>query len=234
MAGSKRSCVAALAAFFLLALPASGAPVNSPLSFRLAWGYEVDDVIEQQSFQYGFPNSGQAQWIHNPTYLAASQGIDNFRCLWDADDHEGYQALGHLGGGKSTSVSSCQVADGFTSFTGDPKQIQVDVYAPSASLSVSLANSEGVSWQATPTPLGAGYEYLLCLQDQTPGPYPIVTDSNGGIGKFVTYTLSVANPTQGPIKNIDARWQVYGFQYTWTRRWDGPCPLYASYLRENR
>ena len=187
----------ALVAFVLLsAVPASAGP--STFVFRQDF-QQVSSWIEQQS-QPQFPDCTLTTCVHRP--LPPEPPLN---CHWDVDDWGRVEGFGTLPKLTSASGSTCVVADGYDhghSPPGSPywgqgdHRISVKVFAPRPDMTVTLSNSQGLSWNIPATPNGNGYAWLFCMYDMTgqPNPpswYPVIPGTNGGTGIPVTYTLTL-------------------------------------------
>ncbi len=140
-------------------------------------------------------------WVSNPT-----------NCAWDIDDvttAASGPGAQYLDAGVSTRGSLCVVSDGHYNFSGDPHAIFAGVGSPKPSLVVTVANDQGQSWTVQPVHSSYDhmYHYNWCHLDRYPYPvswYPVIPNSNGGIGVVVTYTMTVSNPTSRQVKGVYA------------------------------
>jgi len=166
---------------------------------------QIQDIVEQQSPDYflndqnpfycthdldGTPHPDTC--VHNPT-----------DCGWGPDDSESRTGTGLVTAGSTISTTMCIVWDGSVSSGVNKHIFKAFVNAPSLGLTVTLSDSHGNSWQANPVAMGNGYRWTICHNDQTPGPYPTIPDSNGGYGVIVTYTFTVAGLSKN-VRNVNA------------------------------
>ena len=174
------------------------------LAFHSDHSY-IHPVVEQQSPNYYENNCAvdttrpvcdQSLWVNNTT-----------GCVWRAtDDGASVTGTGYVQGSVSGSV--CMISDweAFPNWGGEPIPVSVGVYAPSDTLRVTLSNNLGVSWNVPAVPNGRDFQYVLCAHDNTPGPYPPVPGSNGGIGTRVLWTVTVTSVKR--TSNVRATLQV--------------------------
>lgn len=193
----------------VLLVPAAGAKGGPSTPFAFAVEHtSVALIVEQQSVQFGFPDSGQELWVRNPTV-----GVGVQSCGWDRDDNQDNVGRGDLPAGTVTG-SVCVISDG-TDFLGHMDH--VDAYVRSGrQLLVSLTDSLGNSWPLTVDHVQGGWSYRACLPDTVPGPFPLIPDSNGGVGRRVDYLLAIT-ATQ---KTRD----VYALLKFGTTGTQAPCP----------
>ena len=208
-----------VAAIVAIALPVTANAANGPLEFGPLhfMGGGLQQPVEQQSpnFFYICHNEKSAPypcdpslWVTNPT-----------TCDWDVDDSSDQTGQGDLVPGGSAATDRCVISDGFIHYTGDKHQITAWVIAKSPNLVVTLTSDYGTFKTAVPVQReDRWYNYIICHVDKTPGPYPIIPDSNGGIGVPATYTMSVMNPTNRTIRDVWAS-MLTGFWGAWGR----PC-----------
>lgn len=173
----------------------SRAATPSSLSFTMM-ERQISSTVEQQSPTYFYPpcsngaggagNCDPSTWVTNT--------FANEPCAWDVDDHFTMSASGQVGAGQTATGRICMIADGVTAI-GDASQdhmLRATVYAPSSALKVALRNDHGVAIPLNPVADGRnGYKYYACSVDHTPGPYPTVAGSNGGVGVKVQWQLDV-------------------------------------------
>jgi hypothetical protein len=180
----------------VLAAGESGAKSSSNDAFRLDLVWEqTDTIIELQSIPWGFPDSGQEQWVHRS---AATRD-----CFWDSDDHARYLAptRSTLAAAATYTLSRCVVADdpaypNYAFFYG------LVLESPSANLRVSITvTTANMSYTHTLTPTAEAnmFVYRGCLG----GPvYEYSQDvvgfpgTNGGTGVPAVVTFTVTNPTK--------------------------------------
>jgi hypothetical protein len=186
----KRTPILLILLALLMLVPAS-AQAAGPLVF-LRTNLQGSAWIEQQSIP-PFPNCTDTTCVHYP-YPPEPP----LSCNWDVDDWSRFEAYGTQPKGATSSVSTCVVADGYENYGGDNHRISVKVYAATPGMTVTLTNSQGLSWSMIPVYDSSLHLYLwtMCIFDRTgyPNPidwYPVIAGSNGGTGIPVTYTLTL-------------------------------------------
>ena len=183
--------VGAVALFISLAAPASKGGKTYLTSLAPSF-QDLQYPVEQES--PNFFNCGgsigpihcpfdQSTWVNNPT-----------DCVWDVDDGIQHQSIGTFKGGSTVTDTACLVDDGLVGF--GHRHAEVNVAASSPGLKITLSNDKGFSQTAIPVQQTKNsYLYLLCIYDDTAGPYPTIADSNNGYGVEVNYTLTAVNPS---------------------------------------
>jgi hypothetical protein len=149
-------------------------------------------------------------------------------CAWNDEDELGVVGSGSLAGTSTGSV--CLVSDFATgSPTPYPKAVIFRVSAPKNTLSVSLSNDVGDSWQSPPPFVYKNqYWWQLCIQDpvatrkawdgQDTNTWPLIPGTDG-YGQIVNYTLSVTS-TRNTTNKVSA------FLETAYSQWPGgPSPV---------
>ncbi|HSX23496.1 MAG TPA: hypothetical protein VLE74_00115 [Candidatus Saccharimonadales bacterium] len=186
----------------------SYAQAPQTLSFS-RFGGDIQYPVEQESPNFFFCGGSQgpikcafdqSTWVRNPT-----------SCVWDVDDYIDRSGTGNVAGGTTATDTTCLIADSYTNYGGDRKTIEVNISSSSSNLQVSLVNSNGVKWAATPVAQKRGYLYALCIKDPTAGSmtFPVLANSNGGTGQRVDYTLSIYNPNK-TTRSVNAGEQLTG------------------------
>jgi hypothetical protein len=190
--------VVALLAAAALLLPTPATAVNRTLMLsRDGQNQQRQQPVEQQS--PGFPTSDPTTWVTNP--------LD---CDWDVDDETTWFGQGTVEAGTPSVTTTCVVADGADNVSMDSHAVQAHVLSASNNLTVTLTNSQGVSWTAVPTVSKTGAEWKFCVIDPTrAGVYPVIPGSNGGTGIQVFYTLTIA-ATNRTARSVTAAYQTGG------------------------
>jgi hypothetical protein len=189
------AAIAAMAVAAGLATCGTAAAAPGPLAFSLMEN-QISSVVEQQSPTYfyapcsngagGPENCDPSTWVTNP--------FSDEPCVWDVDDHFLMSGAGNVNAGATATGRICMIADGDT-VIGDPSQdhmLRATVWAPSSTLTVTLRNDHGAAITMAPQADGKnGWRYYACVVDHTPGPYPAIAGSNGGVGVKVHWQLAV-------------------------------------------
>jgi hypothetical protein len=215
----KRIIPPALAAFFLLALPASGRPQDA-----LTWqqfGFGQQDYIVEQETNYP-QGSDPAGWVVNTT-----------SCAWSVNDHwlralvDGGQDGVTLDAHGSSATSVCMIAspnpfyktiNGVAAYYSYPllPYLSVSVSSPSPSLTAAACWSpQNRCFNLTPTWNAAAHDYeasLCALASYSPSDPALQTipDSNGGSGVYSTVSITVANPTSRAVRKVYAAYSILG------------------------
>ena len=129
------------------------------------------------------------------------------------DDETDNQGTGTVAAGSTVSATLCHVIDKDAipgGVAGDPSRIEVDVLAPKNGLTVVLSNSFGQSVPVQPAAVSGGFEWKFCGHAYTPGPYPAIPNSNGGVGLQTDWTLSITAGSQS-VRSVFAVLQEGGF-----------------------
>lgn len=192
-------------------VPRAVAAPQSQFTFSMQ-SLSQQDPVEQESPNYFFCGGSQgpvncafdpSTWVTNPTP----------NCAWDVDDSMVRQGSGVLGANTTATDSICLVADSYTNYGGDPHIVEMWVNSASPNLRVTVSNSEGVTWTATPTKSQKTYTYGVCVYDPTADStrsFPTFPGSNGGTGVQVDYRLSVTNPGKTTVRDAVAYEQIRG------------------------
>lgn len=193
----RRSVLSAALLIFALAVPVVAAEWVATTNAGL------NDPVEQQSPDWNYASNAYNLWrcthaedgtphpdncVHNPT-----------PCTWDTDDYLLRSATGDIASGQTVTVSACFIAD------GHPDNISAGVLGK-AGLSVSVNGTPVAS-----APDGRLRRWQYCAVDQSPGPYPSIEGSNGGVGLVVPVALSITNTTTKAIRDVGAGvhlWEV--------------------------
>lgn len=170
---------------------------NAGLVFTQDW-VQIQQPVEQQSPDFfGGPGTHPETWVTNPT-----------PCDWDVDDAQSWAGSGAIAANASVSTSLCVVSDGLYSFA-HYEVAQASIHASTDRLVVTLSNDQGQSWLVPAAPSGHDFNYVLCLAQLRPGPYPTIDGSNGGYGIRVTYTLTITT-TGHAARGVNAVLQSVG------------------------
>ena len=182
---------------FCISVSSVSALPPQPLTFQT----EFQNIMSVLDHQGTYPDPDTSGWVHNTT-----------GCIWNDADQRFRRGDGNLAANVTKTDSMCLVADGVSN-TFFPHVVQVNIYAPSNSLTVLLSNSDGDVWQAGPS-VKSGNQRLwkICVVDPVATRYsvwPEVPDTNGGVGLITNYTLQIDNSAK-TTRNIVAFWQMAG------------------------
>jgi len=221
-----------LALLVVLALTlggSGGGTAPQPLAIGHASG-NIQDPVEQLSPDWDYASNVYNMWrcTHDGTEqdMADGTGTEHAdscvhnptRCVWDDDDHDLSAGSGYLATGATTRATICSIADGADNTGGDDKTAEAWVYSPQRTLAVTMTDTRGHSWTAVPIANKNGWDYLICIREQEPGPFPLIDGSNGGTGIRIDYTLTVTASRK--TNGIAAYLQTWGF----VRDLLTPCP----------
>ncbi|HSW85478.1 MAG TPA: hypothetical protein VLF79_02600 [Candidatus Saccharimonadales bacterium] len=143
-------------------------------------------------------------------------------CAWNDENQIVYSGSGDIS--SSTSNKLCLVADYDDNGPSGayPKTIIYKVYAPSNTLSVTLANDVGDRWNSPPAiKSGNQYLYQLCVEDPVAekgeiglgdvnglNHWPEIPNTNNGRGQIVNYTITLTNLGRSTMHKVTASWEV--------------------------
>jgi len=208
---------AGLALALLVVSPVMAAP--SPLTIERSYTSHAT-FVEQESPDWIYPDNGYNMWqcLNDGTYEEYLAGggtphADNCvhnptPCLWDVDDLDYDVGWGYLKAGTTATGTKCVITDDGNGkaggWGGDQKTVEARVYAPVSTLTVTLTDTLGHSWTATPVRQGNEYRYAICETETVAGPF------NGGTGLRVDYTLSITAGSRN-VRDIVVHFQQYGW-----------------------
>lgn len=133
-------------------------------------------------------------------------------CAWTADSNVKYAGTGVLAAKATASAAGCLVADWQQHIVG------VRVTSGSPNLVVTLSwQPQGQTFVFIARPFEKGYEYRGCVKGpfysgRLGGPNDpqlvAIPDSNGGVGVFSNWNLSVVNPTGRNLHSVSAQMEL--------------------------
>lgn len=123
-------------------------------------------------------------------------------CTWGDEDDLEDAAAGKLAAGQTTSDTLCMVTD-WCNDGACPHMALYQVTDSGPYLQVTLSDDRGDVWPSpAPVKIGTTYYYQSCVADPVwdaafrdyaagGSPYPPLPGTNGGLGLFTNYTLTV-------------------------------------------
>jgi hypothetical protein len=164
-------------------------------SYAATWGYERSPDL-QNPVEQAMPNGSNATCTPDPGTVCI---VNPTNCAWDIDDSIYRVGNGSLNANTSFSDTQCVMADGYGS--SDHHAMAFLTTSPSKDLKVTVTNSQGMSWTASPvvnSNSNRNWDYRLCIMDDTRlGAYPPVEGSNGGNATPVDYTYTITAGSRG-------------------------------------
>lgn len=169
---------------------------------------ELQTPVEQQT-PGGSTQPDKSLWVVNPTRTNLSNP-----CIWDADDHITLQIYGsRIAPGSSATASICIIGDWTAHVIG------VSRNSPYLDVTLSLSDIMSLKMNSdTACIVGPDYD-----KDAVNFGYlSPIADSNGGVGKFHTATVTVTNTkSKGFLKNANVTFIV---EWTVSTAQDKYCP----------
>ncbi len=229
--------LAALAAFFALAVPAGSRGQPEPLVFVVSPNepelHAPVDYLTWCGDCAGVDYTTGTPWVVNPEdgwpFFIDYQDI-RVPCMWDSDDAYQYQGFdGTLATGTTISVQACAY---WSNNAFQPRVTAVLIDSPSDQLQITVTwvwDTGSRTTQVVPPTRGdfGMWRYFDCISSPVPeGPMVTVPGSNGGQAVPFTITTTIANP--GKKTGKTGGYIAGGFPAGGKPAWDLGCRTYRT------